>query len=73
MAWMTTTLAASAIFPGTRKGLPPLMSETTSGRSMPVPGEVSGVDFHRLFRAIEWSQPFRGYDGLRATGYVVYK
>ena len=40
---------------------------------MPVPGEVSGVDFHRLFRAIEWSQPFRGYDGLRATGYVVYK
>ena len=40
---------------------------------VPVPGEVSGVDFHRLFRAIEWSQPFRGYDDLRATGYVVYK
>ena len=40
---------------------------------VPAPGEVSGIDFHRLFRAIEWTQPFRGYDDLRATGYVVYQ
>ncbi len=39
----------------------------------PVPGEVSGVDFHRLFRAAEWSQTFRGYDGNDVPGYLLYQ
>ena len=39
----------------------------------PVPGETSGIDFVRMFRTIEWSQPFRGYDNLVATGYLVFQ
>ena len=39
----------------------------------PVPGDVSGLDLPRFFRAIEWSQPFRGYRGVDAPGYLVYQ
>ncbi len=39
----------------------------------PVPGDVSGLDIPRFFRAIEWSQPFRGYRGVDAPGYLVYQ
>lgn len=40
----------------------------------PVPGAVSGLDIPRLFRGgIEWSQPFRGYDGIDAPGYLLYQ
>ncbi len=41
--------------------------------SRPVPGETSGIDFVRMFRTIEWSQPFRGYDNLVATGYLLFQ
>ena len=39
----------------------------------PAPGEISGIDIVRLFRWTQWSQPFRGYDNLYATGYMVYQ
>ena len=39
----------------------------------PVPGDVSGLDLPRLFRVVEWSQPFRGYRGVDAPGYLVYQ
>ena len=39
----------------------------------PVPGDMSGIDVMRLFRATEYSQSFPGYDNLVATGYLVFQ
>ena len=41
--------------------------------SVPVPGEISGIQFLRLFRDVEHSQAFLRYDRLRATGYILYQ
>ncbi len=39
----------------------------------PVPGDISGIDIMRVYRAVEYSQTFPGYDFTKATGYVVYQ
>ena len=39
----------------------------------PVPGDMSGIDVMRMFRAAEYSQSFPGYDNLVVTGYLVYQ
>ena len=39
----------------------------------PAPGDMSGIDVMRLFRATEYSQSFPGYDNLVATGYLVFQ
>ncbi len=39
----------------------------------PVSGEISGMNFIRLFRAIEWSHPFVGYDNKKARGFLLFQ
>ncbi len=39
----------------------------------PVPGDLAGMNIHRLFRAVEYSQPFRDYDENRAPGYLLFE
>ncbi len=39
----------------------------------PVSGEISGMNFIRLFRAIEWSHPFVGYDKKKARGFLLFQ
>ena len=39
----------------------------------PVPGEISGIDLTRLFRTVEYSEAFRGYDDVYASGYALFQ
>ena len=39
----------------------------------PDPGDLAGMNIHRLFRASEYSQPFRDYDENRAPGYLLFE
>ena len=39
----------------------------------PSPGEMSALNFFRLFRNDEYSMAFFRYNNLRATGYIVYQ
>ncbi len=39
----------------------------------PHAGEMANIDLTRLFRAAEYSEAFRGYDGRDATGYILFQ
>ncbi len=39
----------------------------------PGSGELSGVNFIRLFRTVEYSQSFAEYDGLEASGFLLFQ